>query len=315
MALFKKKNIEKESNIASAPEHKKTPSTFSVKKFYLSLWNTISFGLYIVYVFYLILRVEEISFLYDIIVYAFYGYGIALALIFLLSIGKKSKLKTRLKNYKSAVKFLQYTIQLVSFVLLIITALSSLFTTGKLDVLALTNALYSLIVTIVMVIFEIIKIMIRKNIPVVKENFLRLREEDTIYKKIDSGIKKLRHKKSEDVDSDNYNQNEDNLNQKDENLSIAENPSGNNLKTTIAETNETEQTEPKQEEPVLGKNEKYDKDAGVIISYDDDEIDDDENEYDKFDEVFYDNHLISRDSTKGPSRNRLAGLFNKLKKK
>ena len=190
MKILRKKQIQKESNIASAPQHIKAPSSFSVKRFYLLLWEILSMTFFCIYVFYTIFRVPEISFLCDIIIYVLYGYGFALILILLFSIGQKSKRKARLKNFKSAIKFLQYTIQAVSIVLLLVTAISSIFTTGKIDIRALTSALYSLIVTCVMVFFEVIKIMIRKNIPVVKENFLRLKEEDTIYKKLDKGFKK-----------------------------------------------------------------------------------------------------------------------------
>ncbi|MBQ8425312.1 MAG: hypothetical protein IJX17_04755 [Clostridia bacterium] len=324
MALFKKRVIEKESNIASAPEHIKAPSTFSAKKYYLLLWNILSMTFFCIYVFYLIFRVPEISFLYNIIVYVLYGYGIALILILLLSIGKKSKLKTRLKNYKSAIKFLQYTIQIVSFTLLIVTAISSLFTTGKLDVLALKNALSSLVLTCIMVMFEVFKIMVRKNVPVVKENFLRLKEEDTIYKKIDKGFKKIRGKKTNEPEKIEHEENETETDENNE-----QKDSNNNLlkaelfeKQTSSQNNIEEQNKQQEikfvsaeqieEDLKLEKNQKYDRDAGVIISYDDDEDFDDEENYD---EVFYDNKLLSRDSTKGPSRNRLVGLFNKFKKK
>jgi len=309
--LFKKKPIEKESNIASAPEHIKAPSPFSAKKFYIMLWNILSMAFYCIYVFYLIFKVPEISFLYNIIVYVLYGYGIALALILLFSIGKKSKRKARLKNYKSAIKFLQYTIQIVSFVLLIVTAVSALFTTGKLDIRALTNALSSLILTCIMIFFEVIKIMVRKNVPVVKENFLRLKEEDTIYKKIDLKFKKFRKKKNEDLESsEKIEAGSDNSNLLNPVIDV-----NDKTEEAIDENNENIDFKFESEEEIakklnLSKNEKYDKESGVVICYDDDEESDYE-DYEDYDEAFYDNKLVSRKNKKSKT----IGLFNRFRKR
>ena len=316
MKLFKKKVIEKESNVAVSPEPTQPYIKFSVAKFYLLLWNILSMMIYIVNVLYIILLiVDQIEFLRNIIIYLLAVYALAFVLIVILSIGSKSKLKLRMKNYKSAVKFLQYFIQIISFVISFVTALSTFLTKGYFDSKALFNALTSLIITCVMVFFEVIKILIRKNIPIVKENFLRLREEDD-FLKLDKfkKFKKNRNNKNEaiaqpteseisenepaesDVDENQHNNShtpaidyfsktheEDNLDYR----IVPVEKQKSKLKNTILE-----------EEPVLSENEEYDRHAGVVIYYDEDE----ENEEDESNCISdideYDN-LHSRKKSKG----------------
>lgn len=86
-------------------------------------------------------------------------------------------MKSGLKNYKSATKFLKYAIQVLNFVLSIITAISAFITTGTTDFSAIIYAVLSLIVTGVLILFEIAFIIIRKNIPIIKRNFLEIREK------------------------------------------------------------------------------------------------------------------------------------------
>ena len=86
-------------------------------------------------------------------------------------------MKAGLKNYKSATKFLKYSMQVLNFVLSIITAITALFQTGKLDFQSILFATLSFIVTLFLILFEIAGIIIRKNIPIIKRNFLELREK------------------------------------------------------------------------------------------------------------------------------------------
>lgn len=86
-------------------------------------------------------------------------------------------MKTGLKNYKSATKFLKYAIQILNFVLSITTAVSAFITTGTTDFSAIAYAVLSLIVTGVLILFEVAVIIIRKNIPIIKQNFLEIREK------------------------------------------------------------------------------------------------------------------------------------------
>lgn len=86
-------------------------------------------------------------------------------------------MKYQLKNYKSATNFLKYTIQILNFVLSIATAISALVTTGTTDFSAVLWAVLSFILTIVAIMFEIGKIIIRRNISAIKQNFLDIREK------------------------------------------------------------------------------------------------------------------------------------------
>ena len=176
MSLLNRKKIQKESNVATTPENKLPVDGFSKSKFYLLLWNILSMAFYCCYIFFIIMQINYNQFLSKLIIWLVYIYITALVLLILLSIGSKRKLKSRMKNYKSALNFLKYFIQLVNFVLSIVTALSAFLTTGKADVKALSYAIISLGLTVIMVAFEVVKIIIRKNIPIVKKNFLEIRD-------------------------------------------------------------------------------------------------------------------------------------------
>lgn len=319
MSIFNRKKIEKESNIAGTPENAKPKAEFSIAKFYYMLWFLFSMTFHICYVTYIIITIAQKNFLSQIIVYLLYGYAIALVLIILFSLGNKSKLKARLTNYKSAVNFLKYLIQMISFVLSLVTAISSFFTTGKFDSLAMSSALTSLLLTAIMAFFEFIKIMIRKNIPIVKQNFLRMKEHGDV-EKLQVQTSKLQEQNEEQPASTsddlnyndnissplNYSQNDDLIN-KNQNESIlidlSEPEKTQNVpnitekknffskifkknKINLDQINELEKTDNQNElnndnqnqvlspvisEPTLSKNEKFDRDAGVIIAYDDDE--------------------------------------------
>ena len=180
MSIFNRKKVEKESNVASTPENAKPKVEFSVAKFYYMLWYIFSMTFHICYVTYIIITIAQENFLSTVIKYLLYGYAAALILIVLISLGNKSKLKARLTNYKSALNFLKYLIQMISFVLSLVTAISSFFTTGKFDSIAMSSAITSLLLTAIMAFFEFLKVMIRKNIPIVKQNFLRMKEHGDV---------------------------------------------------------------------------------------------------------------------------------------
>lgn len=321
MSIFNRKRIEKESNIAGTPENAKPKAEFSVAKFYYMLWFLFSMTFHICYVTYIIITIAQKNFLSQIIVYLLYGYAIALVLIILFSLGNKSKLKARLTNYKSAVNFLKYLIQMISFVLSLVTAISSFFTTGKFDSLAMSSALTSLLLTAIMAFFEFIKIMIRKNIPIVKQNFLRMKEHGDVEKlqvQTQKGPEQNEEQPASTSDDLNYNNNissplnysqNDDLINKNQNESIlidlSEPGKTQNVPNTtekknffskifkknkinLDQINELEKTDNQNElnndnqnqvlspvisEPTLSKNEKFDRDAGVIIAYDDDDED------------------------------------------
>lgn len=106
-----------------------------------------------------------------------YAYIAIFILIILINIGNRKKMRSGLKNYKSATKFLKYAIQILNFVLSIATAISAFITTGTTDLSAIAYAVLSLIVTGVLILFEIAVIIVRKNIPIIKRNFLEIREK------------------------------------------------------------------------------------------------------------------------------------------
>lgn len=255
MSIFKRKKIEKESNIAETPENSKPKSEFSVAKFYYMIWYIFSLAFHICYVGYIIITIAQKNFLSQVIVYLLYAYAIALVLIILFSLGNKSKLKARLTDYKSAVNFLKYLIQMISFVLSFVTAVSSFFTTGKFDSVAMSSAITSLILTAIMAVFEFIKIMIRKNIPIVKQNFLRIKENNEIEKlqknpnanpqysgniNVSEDVPysgNISLNEDENLINDNYSQTDENLSKIESNENILEEIQQNNENTTSKSLN------------------------------------------------------------------------------
>ncbi len=195
MNFFKKKH-EKESNIATTPEDTNTALVISKKsKVFFLLWNILSIALYSCYTFFVTYKLSEKNFLSKIIIYLLIAYAIIFLILLFISINAGSKMKYRLKNYKSAVKFLKYIIQIINFILSIITAISAFITTGKTNVYIIVYAILSLMITTFFIIFEIIKIIIRKNIPLIKYNILEIRDSENIAQKKDK--KKLQ-------ETDNY---------------------------------------------------------------------------------------------------------------
>lgn len=175
--LFKKRKIEKESNVATTPEQPKKQSVFTKWKVFFFLWNILSITLYSSYTLLITYQMAEKTFLSKVIIYLLYAYAAAFVLLILINLGNRKKLKSGLKNYKSATKFLKYAMQILNFVLSIITAISALFATGTFDFKAVLFAILSFIVTLFLILFEVAGIIIRKNIPLIKRNFLEIREK------------------------------------------------------------------------------------------------------------------------------------------
>lgn len=183
--FFKRKKIEKESNVASSPEQKPQEESFSKVKVFFWLWNILSIALYTSYSLFVIYNLTQKNFLSKIIIYLLYAYVAIFFLIIIIHIGNRKKMKSGLKNYKSATKFLKYIIQIINFVLSIFTAISAFITTGTTDISAIIYAILSLIVTIVLIFVEVVMIIIRKNIPIIKHNLLEIREKPEPKKKRD----------------------------------------------------------------------------------------------------------------------------------
>ena len=224
MGLFNRQKKEKETNIAVTPESPKPKKEFSKAKFYYLLWTIVSMAFHCCYVFYLIISVAQQYFLSQAIFFLLCIYGVVLVFIIIFSLGNKKKMKSRLKTYKSALNFLKYLIQLISFTLSIINAISTFFVTGVFDRISLLNAFVSLIITVIMVLFEVVKIMIRRNIPIVKSNLLKIKEKEDIERqqRYEQKLKYLEEKRNlkfikkhkglvnfedfqDDSDTDNYN--------------------------------------------------------------------------------------------------------------
>lgn len=166
----------KESNVAYTPEEsKRTPlKKINIVFFLLTVF---SIALYSSYTLFVIYKLTEKTFLSKIIMYLLVIYIIAFVLLVLINLGNKRKMKSHLKNYKSATKFLKYSVQIINLILSIITAISAFITTGTTDIPALAYALLSIFITLVFIFFEIIAIKIRKNMHLIKQNFLELREK------------------------------------------------------------------------------------------------------------------------------------------
>ena len=175
--FLKRNKHEKESNIASSPEQKPKGESFSKFTIFFWLWNILSIGLYTSYTLFIIYHLSQKNFLSRVIIYMLYAYIAIFILIILINIGNRKKMRSGLKNYKSATKFLKYAIQILNFVLSIATAISAFITTGTTDLSAIAYAVLSLIVTGVLILFEIAVIIVRKNIPIIKRNFLEIREK------------------------------------------------------------------------------------------------------------------------------------------
>jgi hypothetical protein len=176
--FFKRKKDQKESNIASTP-NQQTESANKVTKqgVIFFIWNILSITLYSSYTLFVIYNLTKKNFLSKIIIYLLVAYGVVFVLLILISLRNRTKMKYRLKNFQSATKFLKYLIQIINFTLSIITAISAFVTTGTTDISAILFGILSLFITFIFIFVEIAKIIIRKNMPLIKRNFLEIRDK------------------------------------------------------------------------------------------------------------------------------------------
>ena len=202
MKILNKKQMQRETNIATSDryyvDNGKPKKDFSKAKMYYLLWSIVSMAFNIGYAFYVIFTVAKQNFLASTIKILLVIYGVILVLVIMLSLGNKKKMKSRLKTYRSALNFLKYLIQLISFSLAIVNAISSFFVTGQFARAAIASAFTSLIITVIMIFIEIVKLMIRKNIPIVKQNLLKIKEKEEIEKqeKINKKLQRIEEKKN-----------------------------------------------------------------------------------------------------------------------
>ena len=177
MSLFNRKKIEKESHIATTPEESKMQINSNKKNIAFLIWNILSIALYSSYTLFVIYKLCEHNFLSKIIVYLLGAYAVAFVLLILISIGNRTKLIYRLKNLQSVANFFKYFIQIANFVLSIITAISAFITNGTTDFSSILYAILSLAITLIFIIVEIAKIIIRKNLPLIKYNILKIHDK------------------------------------------------------------------------------------------------------------------------------------------
>lgn len=178
MFSFKRKEIEKESKRASTPENDsqtKPKSKFSKLKLFFLVWNIVSIAVYSAYTLFVIYRSTESTFVSKLIPYLLGAYALVFLILILLGLFDKTHMSSRLKNYKSAITFFKAAVQILNFVLSMITIISVFITTGKPDFAGFMFAVLSLVLTLCSIFFEIVKIIIRKNIGIIKQNFLDLR--------------------------------------------------------------------------------------------------------------------------------------------
>lgn len=176
MGIFKKR--QKESNIIETKGPIVLPEDKHAKfRFWFLLWNIVSLTFYTCYAFLTIYKLSEGSFLKNVFIYFLVGYTIAFALLVILNMGNQKKLGKKLKDYKSATKFLKYFIQLVNFTLSCITFFQSIGKT-TISFSSVLFALFSLTITIFNILLECAILIIRKNMPLIKQNFLELRDKN-----------------------------------------------------------------------------------------------------------------------------------------
>ena len=176
--LFKRKPIEKESNIASTPEPlPETKEKWSKIQVFFLFWNLISITIYSAFTFFVIYNLSINTFLSKMIKWVLLLYGIAFLLLIVINLGNKKRMSRQLKNYKSATNFLKYFIQTLNFILSIATAIHALIITGTTDFSAVMWAIVSFTFTVINILFEVVKIIIRRNFSAIKQNFLDIREK------------------------------------------------------------------------------------------------------------------------------------------
>ncbi len=182
------KNMKKQklSNEIYTPRDAVPKKKISKAKIFFYIWNIFSIVLFSSYTMFVIYRMTEKTFLSHLITYLLYAYAAIFILIIILNLKNRKKLKNKLKNYQSATNFLKYVVQIINFILSISTAISALFSTGNLDINTIGYGLLSIFVALVMIIIEIAKIIIRKNLPLIKYNFLEMRDKVETYESTDN---------------------------------------------------------------------------------------------------------------------------------
>ena len=169
----------KESNIVDTPEESMPEKKQKPITGWFLLWNLVPILLYCGYTFFFVYKNSQSNFLSKIVIYLLAIYVVVFILLLLVSLGNRSKMKRNLKNYKSAATFLRYTITIINFTLSIITLIGAFITTGAVDFSSFLYAVLILIVTVISIFFEIGKIIVRKNIHLIKQNFFDLRMKPT----------------------------------------------------------------------------------------------------------------------------------------
>ena len=174
--LFRNKTA-KESNRVKTPDElvpEKKPKKIT---FWFLVWNLFPIIIYSLYTLFIVYNSTQKTFLSKVIVYLLGVYIFAFILLVLVNIGNRSRMKRDLKNYKSATKFLKYAVTIINFSLSIITVVNAFITNGTADFKTLLYAIIVLIITFISVLFEIGMIIVRKNISLIKQNFLELRDK------------------------------------------------------------------------------------------------------------------------------------------
>lgn len=172
-----RRSKQKESNVATTPEEsKRKPRLKKISAFFF-LMTILSIALYSCYTFFVIYKLTEKTFLSKFIVYLLGLYVFVFILLILINLGNKRRMKSNLKDYKSATKFLKYSVQVINLILSIVTIISAFITSGTTDIPALAYAFLSLFITLIFIVIEVISIKIRKNLPLIKRNFLELRDK------------------------------------------------------------------------------------------------------------------------------------------
>lgn len=177
MKLLKNDKKQKESNIAKTPDEFLGKKTLSKTKVFFFVWNIFTITLYSCYTLFIVYKLTEKTFLSKIIPYLLGIYVISFLLLIFINLGNHKKLKYKLKNFGSATKFLKYSVQILNFVLSIFTAINAFFISGSTDFSTIVFAVLSIFVTAILILFEIAKILIRKHMPLIKQNFYELRDK------------------------------------------------------------------------------------------------------------------------------------------
>lgn len=172
-----KRNSTKEYNVAKTPQESIPKSRPQKITFWFLVWNIFPIIIYSAYTLFVVYNTAQNNFLSKIIIYLLLIYIIVFLLLVFLNIRNKSRMKRDLSNYKSATKFLKYIVTIVNFTLSIITVVNAFITGGAADIKTLLYAILILIITFISILFEIALIIVRKNVSLIKQNFLELRDK------------------------------------------------------------------------------------------------------------------------------------------